>query len=141
MRVLVVCHGNLYRSPFAAACLRNIRPQWHVDSCGMKAKGHGGAAKAAREAATRHGLDLSGHQRRPYTEDLHLEYDIVVYMDGGNHRRLLDAGVPSRKLVNLAAAVGLPRIPDPAFLSGPKQAAVFALISRAVGALPDHLNT
>ncbi|MEM3090931.1 MAG: hypothetical protein QXW17_04130, partial [Candidatus Bathyarchaeia archaeon] len=36
MKVLFVCSGNAYRSPLAEALLRKIRPNWVVDSAGMR---------------------------------------------------------------------------------------------------------
>ena len=36
LKVLFVCSGNVYRSPLAEALLRKIRPNWVVDSAGMR---------------------------------------------------------------------------------------------------------
>ena len=36
MKVLFVCSGNVYRSPLAEALLRKIRPDWGVDSAGIR---------------------------------------------------------------------------------------------------------
>ncbi|MGB9960042.1 MAG: low molecular weight phosphatase family protein [Candidatus Bathyarchaeales archaeon] len=36
MKVLFVCSGNVYRSPLAEALLRKFRPDWVVDSAGMR---------------------------------------------------------------------------------------------------------
>jgi len=36
MRVLFVCSGNAHRSPLAEALLRKMRPDWMVDSAGMR---------------------------------------------------------------------------------------------------------
>ena len=34
MRILCVCLGNICRSPSAEAVLRQIAPQWQIDSAG-----------------------------------------------------------------------------------------------------------
>jgi|YelNatPaOPRAMG01_1025707.scaffolds.fasta_scaffold28156_4 protein-tyrosine phosphatase len=36
MKVLFVCSGNVYRSPLAEALLRKFRPNWVVDSAGIR---------------------------------------------------------------------------------------------------------
>ena len=36
MKVLFVCSGNVYRSPLAEALLRKFRPDWVVDSAGIR---------------------------------------------------------------------------------------------------------
>jgi protein-tyrosine phosphatase len=36
LKVLFVCSGNVYRSPLAEALLRKIRPDWGVDSAGIR---------------------------------------------------------------------------------------------------------
>ncbi|MEM3726608.1 MAG: low molecular weight phosphatase family protein [Candidatus Bathyarchaeia archaeon] len=36
MRVLFVCSGNAHRSPLAEALLRKMRPDWSVDSAGVR---------------------------------------------------------------------------------------------------------
>lgn len=36
MRVLFVCSGNAHRSPLAQALLKKLRPDWKVDSAGLR---------------------------------------------------------------------------------------------------------
>jgi protein-tyrosine-phosphatase len=35
VKILVVCHGNAYRSPLAEALLKKLRPDLEVDSAGL----------------------------------------------------------------------------------------------------------
>lgn len=125
MRVLVVCHGNVNRSPLCAAVLRRDRPDWEVREAALKSTyldwRPERAAKKMRDAAADYGLDLSGHRSQPISE-ASLEWaDAVIFMDQGNYRRLQalsPTGGPGggRQWVSLGSFVGRSRIPDPAFL-------------------------
>jgi protein-tyrosine-phosphatase len=88
MRVLVLCHGSVNRSPFVAELIRKEKPNWNVQCAGLKTKPGRPATPKARLAAQRIGLDLSCHRSQPVTEGLVDFADIVLYMDGGNAKRL-----------------------------------------------------
>jgi protein-tyrosine phosphatase len=125
MKVLVVCHGNINRSPLAAAVIRKERPDWEVREAALKSWCNPDwkperAAKKMRDAAAQHGYDLEDHRSRAITEEDMDWADQVIYMDGGNFDRLLairPTPGPGRGWVNLASLVGRPRIPDPAFMA------------------------
>jgi protein-tyrosine phosphatase len=80
-RVLVLCHGNLCRSPFAAAWLA-ADPSLEVRSAGVgAADGHLADPTAAR-VATRFGIDLSAHRtRRVRDEDVDWA-QLLIGMEG-----------------------------------------------------------
>jgi carbamoyl-phosphate synthase large subunit len=82
-RVLMVCRGNICRSPIAAAVLANLQPTWQVDSAGT-GTWHLGKPADPRACAIAgvHGLDLAAHRARRVTAaDFHA-YDRVLAMDG-----------------------------------------------------------
>lgn len=89
MNILVVCHGNIYRSPFAAKVIHHHSDvSVDVRSGGFVNPGHV-AAKKMRLAAKEWGYDLSLHRSKLVTiKDLQWA-DITLYMDDGNYRRLL----------------------------------------------------
>ena len=122
MRVVVVCTGNICRSPTAEAVLRQQLEQAGlgervvVDSAGTYA-GHGGEAPdpRAQEAALRRGYDLSGLRARGLVPD-DAEADLVLAMDRGHLRRLQRAwgehpGV--RLFLSLDAGGREAEVPDP----------------------------
>ncbi|MFC4313290.1 low molecular weight phosphatase family protein [Steroidobacter flavus] len=103
-RVLVVCYGNIYRSPFAGVSLRQaLSPEIEVRSSGFH-------RVAGRQSPERHvimsrarNIDLSSHRSsRVTTEDLQWA-DIVVLMDRHNWGLLDDLGADHSKLVWLGA--------------------------------------
>ena len=83
--VLVVCHGNLYRSPYAAARLRQrfAAPSGsgvRVTSAGFIGPGRSCPEVAVAVAAGR-GLDLSGHRSELLTPAVVQAADFIVVMD------------------------------------------------------------
>lgn len=126
MNILILCHGNLNRSPLCAEVLRSeLPPSCRVRSAALKtgARPHR-ATKKMREAALDRGYDLEQHRAHEVArEDLEWA-DLVVYMDSGNKRRLdalLDIEGLSKECVCLASYANEPttkRIPDPNFTPG-----------------------
>jgi protein-tyrosine phosphatase len=118
-KVLVICHGNVNRSPACAAVLAGD-PRLKVTSAGLREKNVGmPAAKKMREAMAHYGFDLSGHRAQLVTQEMVDEADVVMYMDSGNLEKLV-ARFPmsGAKLRCLAEwAPGWKKIPDPAWLA------------------------
>lgn len=132
MRVLVLCHGNLNRSPFVAALIRRWRPRWTVTSAGLKTTPGRRASRKAREAALSRGMDLGDHLSMPLTKGMVDFNDVILYMDGGNEKRLrvflaeryteLHASQAWVEKCRLLAGYGsLRRVPDPNYTSDPEK--------------------
>jgi protein-tyrosine-phosphatase len=84
-RVLLVCTGNMCRSPMAEALLREILSQKYgddlvVDSAGTEAQVGGKAAKLAMEVMKEEGIDLSEFRSKPVDERLVRESKIILTM-------------------------------------------------------------
>lgn len=89
--VLVVCFGNLCRSPMAEALFRAALPRdrWRVVSAGTHAIGGDPPTKGAREALLRHAaLDIAHQRSKPLTVDLLRDADFVFTM---SRRQALEA--------------------------------------------------
>lgn len=128
--VLVVCHGNKFRSPLAEAIIaREIGPE-NVASRGFGLEGCRAAAKVRRYAA-RLGYDLENHRSCKVSAEDYEMAKIVLYMDSGNYKRI----PPEVNAVCLGQYAGVSRIPDPAFLpKGPQTDEVLDLVVRAAKA-------
>jgi protein-tyrosine phosphatase len=80
-RVLVVCHGNICRSPFAEAALRSRLPGVAVHSAGLAAATGDPADPVAVSVARDFGIDLRGHRARAL-EDRDCEWaDLLFTME------------------------------------------------------------
>ena len=85
--ILVICLGNICRSPFAAAAL-----QQHLDGRGLDIESAGllkedrPSPELAQQAALRRGIDLSRHRSQTVTPALVDRADLVVVMDGAQQR-------------------------------------------------------
>ena len=118
-KVLVLCHGNIYRSPLCAAALSK-HEGLSVRSAGFRSAGKR-AARPARLAAAVLGYDLKTHRSSLVTPELLRWASFIIYMDSGNRRRLVDALVVAH-LARPYACLGQwsspprDRIPDLAFV-------------------------
>ena len=80
-RVLVLCHGNICRSPFAAAYLAGRAPGLDVRSSGLAAGAAAPADPTAIRVAARLGHDLSQHRSHPLSPADLSEPDLVLVME------------------------------------------------------------
>ncbi|WP_423395831.1 low molecular weight protein-tyrosine-phosphatase [Burkholderia sp. LMG 21824] len=86
--LLVVCEGNLCRSPIAAALLAARLPHATVRSAGLAARVGHPADPLARDVARELGLDLDAHVAGPVTVDLCRQADLILVMDRAQQRDL-----------------------------------------------------
>lgn len=87
-----------------------------VKDCGLDGRQNRIAAKKVREWAAKRGYDLSSHRSAGLDALLIQWADVIVYMDGGNRRRLGSYPGALAKARCLGEWVGVDRIPDPNYL-------------------------
>jgi len=131
-RVLVVCHGNICRSPFLEAYLRHKAPQLAVLSAGLAAAADSRADPTARQVAEEFGLSLEAHRsRRLDSHDL-ARADLVLAMEGHQAVAILKLAPDARSRLCLAGDF-LPtaphRVPDPWGESEDRYRSVFARLA------------
>ena len=130
--MLVVCHGNICRSPLAGAVLSSRLGSERVRDCGLKTHPGQICAKKIREYADREGYDLSDHRATQVTPGDVEWADIILFMDGGNYRRLQQLPGAEEKSCCLASYIEQERLADPAFISkGQKLEELLAQVVRA----------
>lgn len=82
-RLLIVCTGNICRSPVAEALLRARLPRLDLESAGLDALVGQGVEPLARVLAEGEGLDVSRHQARQITQEMIQQADLVLVMSEG----------------------------------------------------------
>lgn len=96
-RILVVCYGNLCRSPMAEGLLRRRLPAADVLSAGTNAIGGDRAMPNAVEAMSRREeIDISEHRSRPLTVEILERSDHVLTMSA-QQAHLAAALVPAAR--------------------------------------------
>jgi protein-tyrosine phosphatase len=130
VRVLIVCLGNICRSPLAHGVLREriaergLEDRLTVDSCGTSSHHNGEQADPnTRRVARRRGVDLEWHRSRQLTDADYFEFDALVAMDRSNERGIRQRLLPNcdvqivRYLDFVEDAPG-PDMPDPYYSQG-----------------------
>lgn len=115
-RVLMVCTGNICRSPMAEALLRvrlERRGGGTVESAGLAALEGWPADPVAVELLAERGLDLSTHRGRQLTPQLLARFDVVLVMDLAQQRRLAALAPSTRARVRRIGGLSDFDVPDP----------------------------
>ena len=81
--ILVVCVGNICRSPMAEALLKQHYPHKNIDSAGVGALVGHPADPAALEIMTAQQLDITKHIAKQLDENLAKKADIIFTMSDG----------------------------------------------------------
>ena len=79
--ILVVCTGNICRSPIGEYMLREKLPKANVTSAGIAAMVGWPANETSVEVSAANGLDLSGHVARQATKEMLSAQDLILVMD------------------------------------------------------------
>ena len=97
--ILVVCVGNICRSPMAEALLkRELREQdgFTVESAGLGALVGYPASDYSLELMAELGVDISEHRARQIHPDMVHSADLVLVMETG-HKRAIDVADPTAR--------------------------------------------
>ncbi len=88
--ILVVCTGNICRSPVAAALLRERLPGREISSAGLSARVREPVHPLAAKLAAEEELDVDGHRARQLTDRMLSEAELVLVMTSAQRRSMLD---------------------------------------------------
>ncbi|HGJ4005439.1 TPA: protein tyrosine phosphatase [Salmonella enterica subsp. enterica] len=130
--VLVVCTGNICRSPLGEALLRRHLPGKRIASAGTRALTGQVADGCTAGIAASHGVSLNGHHARQFTPALGQQFDLILVM-APEHREYIDALAPELrgKTLFFGHWIGKQTIPDPYGCGEDVSEEVYRLIARA----------
>lgn len=116
-RILVVCVGNVCRSPMAEALLRSrlgaLGLRAHVESAGLAALVGRPADPLAQTILGERGLDLSAHRARQLLPAHVTAANLVLVMDAAQQRAVEALEPCARGRVHRIGRFGGFEIPDP----------------------------
>lgn len=113
-RILVVCDGNICRSPTAAALLGKLLPNRDVSSAGLAAVVGHDMDETARDVAAAHGLVCPPHQARQLDGTIAARADLVLVMEKRQRNEVMKRyPAASGKVFLLSHWDGGEDIPDP----------------------------
>lgn len=78
--ILVVCVGNICRSPIAAALLKEQYPQKRIDSAGLSAVVGNPVDPNSQQVMTPHNIDMSDHVAKQIDETLVMSAELILTM-------------------------------------------------------------
>lgn len=130
--ILVICTGNICRSPMGERLLRQSLPGKKVDSAGVGALINHSADKAAIRVSEKHGLSLDGHQGRQFTRELAQSYDLLLVMEHSHLKQVTRIAPEARgKTMLFGHWLDGKDIPDPYRMSDEAFEFVYQLIDQA----------
>ena len=116
-RILVICVGNICRSPIAEALLSEKLSNIQVSSAGLATEMSGltgaQADRLALETAKKNNLDISRHRARQLTRDMTALFDLILVMEPEHIEQVSKIAPESRHKVLLMGQWGEGTIPDP----------------------------
>lgn len=149
MRVLMVCLGNICRSPLAEGIFREKVKNWpelpYVDSAGTGGW-HAGEKPDKRSIAiaARFGVDISAQRARKFNPEDFDAFDYIFAMDQSNQKDLLSLAQEDQKdkvhLLLEFAGLGVKDVPDPWFGDERDFESIYHLLNEALESVENRLK-
>lgn len=94
MKILMVCLGNICRSPIAEGIMKkriaDMGLDWTVDSAGTSSFHNGGPPhRDSQRICKVHGIDISDQRSMLFTARAFDQYDLIIAMDDSNYQDII----------------------------------------------------
>ena len=139
--ILIVCLGNICRSPTAERIMQKKLRGHRISSAGIKALAGKDADFQAIKTALKHGVIVAGHTARQLTAQMCEQADLILVMEPCQIDMVADIHPPARSKTMLFAQ-WLPKktVPDPYKQSSEMFEAVFEQLNAAADTWKTKLN-
>lgn len=111
--ILVICEGNICRSPMAEGLLAAALPACQVRSAGLGALVGSPADETAVRLLRTRGIDISGHRATQITRQMCLDSEVVLVMEAEQRRRLEEMYPQARGRIFRLGDLAKLDVPDP----------------------------
>lgn len=124
-RILVVCTGNICRSPMAEGILKHLVSRHarggevEVSSAGTWTSAGAAASAYAVEAARKSGIDISANRSRPLSRSILAESDLVLTMEPAHLEEVLAQAPDAEDRAHVVTTFADPDGGDPAGVTDP----------------------
>jgi|WetSurMetagenome_2_1015567.scaffolds.fasta_scaffold389781_1 protein-tyrosine phosphatase len=151
MKILMVCLGNICRSPLATGILRDqfkkLGINGTVDSAGFEPYHIGdNPDERAQDIAKKHGIDISQHTARLFRKEDFDQYDKIYVMDDSNYHDVMymARNAEDKKKVDYIMNVITPgnndEVPDPYYGGLYKFEEVYTLLEKACKKIAEDIK-
>lgn len=140
-RILVVCIGNICRSPMAEGLLKITLPNLQICSAGIAAMVGHGADPIAMQIMAKAGVDISAHRARMLTDAMSRDADIILVMDEMQKQQISMQYPYARGKVFRLAEAANQDIPDPYRQGQEVFHTVYSLIQNGVNEWTKRINS
>lgn len=146
-KILMVCLGNICRSPLAEGILKSKLPKHNfvVDSAGTS-NYHVGELPDSRsiEVAKKYGIDITDQRGRQFEVSDYDEFDYIYVMDSSNYQNVIKLARNNEdknkvELILNKLDSNLINVPDPYYGGNSGFENVFQLLNNACGRISQKL--
>jgi len=148
-KILMVCLGNICRSPLAEGILKSKLPKntYFIDSAGT-ANYHSGLKPDSRsiEVANNYGIDISHQRARQFITSDFDKFDYIYAMDSSNYENIMrlsrnDNDSSKVKLIlNESPQINISDVPDPYYGGNQGFENVYQLLEEACNSIANKLT-
>lgn len=148
IKILMVCLGNICRSPLAHGILQSKLPSkdFYIDSAGT-ASYHIGDKPDARSVAVAKskGLDISNQNARQFSIKDFEDFDVIYAMDTSNYKSILDLAKTEadkqkvKLILDENPSILDKNVPDPYYGGDSGFEYVFKILDETCGIISEHI--
>ncbi|EMN4675826.1 arsenate reductase/protein-tyrosine-phosphatase family protein [Klebsiella variicola] len=130
--ILVICTGNICRSPLGERLLRNKLPAKVINSAGTSAMVDHPADRSAIKVAEDNGISLEGHKGKQLTREMIRRHELILVMEQYHIEHITKLYPESRgKILLYGHWINQKEIPDPYRKSEEAFISVFKMLELA----------